>query len=183
MIILVLWSTKPVVHLYRYSHSDWWGWYRCRPAWWISWKSPRCRLQPYLRLQTHNSHIISHNKTMFPKKPTHEFGTKWQRVAIGLLGHTRKSYTDSGNSLLSTTMKFGWRCLLISPTPPRRNPTQVSWKSEEQNEGSEPARQCKYEEEDCLSIDLWLTSSPMTARSLPLPAECIDIFAVYGSCC
>lgn len=31
------------------------------------------------------------------------------------------------NSLLSTTMKLGWRFLLISPIPPSKNPTQVSW--------------------------------------------------------
>jgi hypothetical protein len=29
--------------------------------------------------------------------------------------------------LLSTTMKFAWRFLFISPTPPSKKPTQVSW--------------------------------------------------------
>lgn len=84
-------------------------------------------------------------------------------------------------------MKLGWRCLLISPTPPKRKPTQVSCKSKINTYFFRPSstekftQQCKCKSW-CLSTRGWLqflTSSPITAKSFPFPAEWSDIFVVY----
>lgn len=87
--------------------------------------------------------------------------------------------------LLSTTMKLGWRCLLISPTPPSKKPTQVSWNENAMKLASTSTDLDRYllnkrkresshprsgRRSGCHLSHL-LTSSPITARSLPFPAE------------
>lgn len=93
--------------------SDWSEWCRYHRASGSAWSSPRSRWPPCLCECEYNSmrvcvRVCDDDDKINKRSPQPCDSSKTSHI------------------LLSTTMKLGWRFLLISPTPPSRKPTQVS---------------------------------------------------------
>ena len=88
------------------------------------------------------------------------------------------------NLLLSTTMKLACLCLLISPIPPSRKPTQVSWNQILRFRviiAWHLRDFCfifKHRRRLQMLINWVLTSSPMTPNNFPLVTS-MAMFAVF----